>query len=97
MKKLTFDEELKEQLKDPEFKKAWDELETEYELINALIAARVYRNMTQKELSQKSGIDQANISKIETGMYNPSLKILKRLADAMDMKLKIEFVPDLKQ
>ena len=93
MKEITFKEDLQEQLKDPEFKKQWDALEDEYALINSLMSARVKSGLTQKELSIRSGIDQANISKIETGVYNPTLNILRKLADAMNMDLRIEFVP----
>lgn len=93
MKEITFKEDLQEQLKDPEFKKQWDALEDEYVLINSLMSARVKSGLTQKELSIRSGIDQANISKIETGVYNPTLNILRKLADAMNMDLRIEFVP----
>lgn len=93
MKNLTFKDDLNQQLKDPEFKKEWDALEDEYQLINSLIKARVESGLTQKELSERSGINQANISKIESGDSSPSLKTMKKLADAMDMELRIEFVP----
>lgn len=51
------------------------------------------QNLTQKELAKRTGIDQADISKLENGTRNPSLKLLKRLAHGMGMQLKIEFVP----
>ena len=47
----------------------------------------------EKELSVKTGINQADISKFETGVRKPSLKILEKIANALDMVLKIEFVP----
>ena len=50
-------------------------------------------NLTQKELASRTGIDQADISKLENGTKNPSLKLLKKLAAGMGMQLKIEFVP----
>ncbi len=84
---------LKKQLKDPEFKKEWDNLEPEFNAIQAIIDARKKCNMTQKELAEKTGINQADISKIETGNANPTLQVLKRLADGMDMVLRLEFVP----
>ena len=59
----------------------------------SLTSARENARITQKELSQKTNIDQANISKIERGITNPSLATLKRLAHGMGMQLKIEFVP----
>lgn len=58
-----------------------------------LTVARENAEITQKELAKKTGIDQANISKIERGIANPSLSTLKRLAHGMGMQLKIDFVP----
>ena len=84
---------INEQLKDPEFKKEWDNLEPEMEVVRAMIKARTVQNLTQKDLAEKTGINQANISKLENGNMNPSLKLLKRLADGLGMNLRIEFVP----
>jgi len=53
-------------------------------------------NLTQKELSERTGITQADISRIENGTRNPSLEMVKRLARGMGMVLKREFVPDAK-
>lgn len=91
-----FREYLQKQLQDPEFKKEWDDLEPEYDMIQAIIDARSKSNLTQKELAERTGINQADISRIETGNANPTLKVLKRLADGMDMVLKLEFVPKAK-
>ena len=88
-----FRDYLNEQLKNPEFKKEWDDLEPEYNTIQAIIDARKKCNMTQKELAEKTGIDQSDISKIERGNANPSLSTLKRLAEGMEMILKLEFIP----
>lgn len=85
------DEEL---AKDPDLKKEYDALEPEYDIIQAMIDARKSRNMTQKQLSEKTGITQADISRIENGTRNPSLEMMKRLAKGMGMVLKLEFVPD---
>lgn len=63
------------------------------EIIRALTEARHASGMTQKELSKFTGIAQADISKLENGNANPSLRTLQRLADGMGMKLKLEFVP----
>lgn len=88
-----FDELLNERLQDPEFKKEWDDIQPEMDVIRAMIEARNEQNLTQKELSARSGIAQSDISRLENGTKNPSLKLLKRLAAAMGMRLKIEFVP----
>ena len=69
---------------------------SELDLIRALVEARISQNLTQKELAVRTGIDQADISKLENGTRNPSLNLLKRLADGMGMVLRIEFVPKRK-
>lgn len=89
----TLDESLAEQLQDPEFKKEYDALELEFQLIRAFLDARNERGLTQKELSQITGITQADISKLENGNANPSIKTLERLAAGLGKRLKIELVP----
>ena len=89
----TLDQYLNEQLQDPEFRKEWDDIQPEMDVIRAMVDARISQNLTQKELAERTGINQADISKLENGTRNPSLKLLKRLADGMGMTLKIEFVP----
>lgn len=88
-----FQELLQEQLKNPEFKKEWDDIQPEMDVIRAMIDARTSQNLTQKELAERTGINQADISKLENGTRNPSLKLLKKLAAGLGMQLKIEFVP----
>lgn len=88
-----FQEFLKEQLQDDEFKKEWEDIQPEMDVIRAMVDARISQNLTQKELAERTGINQADISKLENGTRNPSLKLLKRLADGMGMILKLEFVP----
>ncbi len=80
-------------LTDESFKKEWDDIQPEMDVIRAMIDARISQNMTQKELAERTGINQADISKLENGTRNPSLKLLKRLAAGMGMTLKIEFIP----
>ena len=89
----TFDDMLSKQLKDDEFRKEYEAIQPEMDVIRAMIDARIKNNLTQKELAARTGIDQADISKLENGTRNPSLKLLKRLAHGMGMQLKIEFVP----
>lgn len=82
-----------ELLEDPEVKAAYDELQPEYDIIQAMVDARKSQNMTQKDLSEATGITQADISRIENGTRNPSLGMVKRLAAGMGMRLKLEFIP----
>ena len=88
----NFRETLNEELKDPTFKREYDELEPEFAIINAIIDARKEMGLTQKQLSELTGITQADISKLENGNANPSLKTLQRLAAAMGKSVKISFV-----
>ena len=88
LQKLT--EEL---MQDPEFKKEYDALQPEMDITRAILDARIRAGLTQRQLSEKSGISQADISRLEKGVRNPSLALLMRLAEAMDSTLKIEFVP----
>lgn len=89
----TLDMYLNEQLKSDEFRKEWEDNQPEMDVIRAIVDARISRNLTQKELAERSGINQADISKLENGTRNPSLKLLKRLAEGMDMDLKLVFTP----
>lgn len=82
-----------EQMKNPEFAKAYEEIQPEMNVIRAIIDARTFRNMTQKELSLRSGIAQTEISRLERGTRNPSIKLLQRLAEGMDMVLQVTFIP----
>ena len=84
---------LAEQLNDPEVKAAYNALEPEFAIIQAMIDARKSSGLTQKQLAERTGIAQADISKLESGNANPSLKTLQRLAAGMGMKIKIEFQP----
>ncbi len=58
----------------------------------ALSVARIKSGISQEELARLSGISQADISKLESGNYNTTVKTLKRLADAMGKRLCISFV-----
>ncbi|MEI8199122.1 MAG: helix-turn-helix transcriptional regulator [Eubacteriales bacterium] len=89
----NFRETLNEQLKNPEFKIEYDALSAEYQLINAILDARKAANITQKQLAEKTGIAQSDISKIENGNANPSLKTIERIASGMGMTVSVEFVP----
>ena len=88
-----FDDYLKEQLNDPEFRQEWEAQEPEFAIVQAMIDARKKSGLTQKQLSERTGIAQADISKLESGNGNPSIKTLQRLAAGMGMRVKIEFQP----
>lgn len=93
MAMIKYSEYKKKVLENPEVKAEYDALQPEYDIIQALIDARNSLNITQKELSERTGITQADISRIENGTRNPSLNLVKRLAKGLGMQLKIEFIP----
>ena len=89
-----FNDFLQEQLQDPEFRKEYEALQPEHAVVQAIIDARKNAGLTQKELSERTGIAQGDISKPENGNANPSIRTLQRLAAAMGMTLKVEFLPN---
>lgn len=87
------DELTNEFMQDPEFRKEYEALKPERDLTMTLISARKEAGMTQAELSERTGISQADISRLENGSRNPSLALLERIAEALNSTLRIEFVP----
>lgn len=94
---MTLQEYKNKKLQDPEFAKAYEEVQPEMKVVRAIIEARTSQNLTQKELAEKTGINQTEISKLENGTRNPSIRLLQRLADGMGMVLDISFKPKNKK
>ena len=90
---IYFDDYLDEQLKDPEFKAAYDALETEDKIIRAMIEAEIRSGLTSGELSERTGIDRSEIDALENGNADPRLSVLQKLAAGMGMRLRLEFQP----
>ena len=82
---------LNELLKDPDFAKEWESMEPEFQIIKAMIDARNEKGITQKELSSITGITQGDISKLENGTANPSIRTLQRIAEGLGKNLVIQF------
>ncbi len=87
-----FEDFLEEQLQDEEFRREYEALQPEHAWVQAMIDARKATGMTQKELAERTGIAQSDISRLERGNGNPSLRTLQRLAEGMGMVLRIEFL-----
>ena len=79
----NFKDFLAEQLEDPEMKAEYEALEPEFSIMQAMIDARKSSGLTQKQLAERTGIAQSDISKLEGGNANPSLRTLQRLAAGM--------------
>ena len=87
----TFKKHLDEQKKNPAFKKAWHELDAEFELLESLIKARERAGLTQTELAKKIGTKQPALSRLERGGFKKAtVETLKKIADALDAKLVIK-------
>ena len=84
-------------LQDPAVRAEYDALEAEYNIIQAMIDARNSQHITQKELAERTGITQADISRIENGTRNPSLAMMKRIARGLGMQLKLEMIQPTSQ
>lgn len=84
-----------ELLQDGEFTKAVKEIEPEYELISQIIEARIEQKITQNELAQRVDTKQSNISRLESGDYNPTISFLKKIAEGLSMELHVSFKPKL--
>lgn len=91
-KMTNYEKYVAEQMKNDEFLKEYEALKPEFDIIQAMIDARQETGLTQKELSERTGITQGDISKLENGNANPSIKTLKRIAKAMGKQLRISFV-----
>jgi len=91
MKNYTsFNEDLNKRLKDPKFKKVWEELEPEYQIAKSVIEARLQKGLTQTQLAEKAGTTQPVISRIERGTTepSPSISTLKKIFGAAGKKLE---------
>ncbi|MEW5921399.1 MAG: helix-turn-helix transcriptional regulator [Bacillota bacterium] len=78
-------------LSDPKVKKEYDALEPEYAVKNALIKLRAEKGLTQRDLAVLIGAKQSAIARLESGRYNPSVKLLSKIATATGKKLSIKF------
>ena len=97
-----FQKILDEKLKNTVIDNEQSEMQSlEYDILKevreAIIEIRKNKNISQKELAKKTGIPQANISKIENGYYIPSIPVLKRIADGLEKRLYIEFIEEMEE
>ena len=90
-KYLDFEVWHKKQLKDSKYSKEFEKLQPEFDLIQAMIDARIKKGITQKILAKRMKTKQSVISRLESGNANPSFKFVKRLADALETDIKITF------
>ena len=90
MRNSSFTEYKNKAMKNPEFAKAYNELEPQYEIIRELIRFRIEKNVSQQELSLRTGISKSNISRFESGKHSPSMKMIFRIADGLGKKVNFK-------
>ena len=88
---LTYRQVIKEKLKDPDFRREWEAEEPKFQLIKAVLTGREKNHLSQKQLSERTGIPQADISRLEAGEGNPTLDKICRLANGLGMTVKLAF------
>ena len=88
---MDFETHKKLLMKNPKFRKAYEESQLEYEIARAVIRARIEKGLTQKQLAEKLNTKQSVISRVESANTTPSLSLLKRLAQALNTSLEVQF------
>ena len=91
-KYIDFQADLEEKLKNPRFKKYYDEYGKQLEISYHILQLRKKAKMSQKELAKKIGTTQSNVARIEAGNQNFTTKILVKIAKALGKDLRVEFV-----
>lgn len=76
-------------LRDPETKKAYDDLELKYAFIHKILDARIKAGITQSELAERAGTTQSAIARFESGAGNPTLSFIQKVSKALDVKVVI--------
>lgn len=87
---ISFEEMKNDLLKDNEFKNEYEKLKPRYEAIEQIIRARKEQNITQAELAKMVGTQKSNISRLESGNYNPTLDFLTKISEALGKKLSVQ-------
>ena len=86
---VKFDEIKELLMKDDEFKTEYNKLKPRYDVISQIIEERAKQNITQEELALRVGTQKSNISRLESGTYNPSLDFLIKVARSLGKEMKI--------
>ena len=88
---IDFDDILKEEMKDPEFKKYYDYYGRQLEIAYQILQLRKKKHISQAQLAKRIGTKQSNIARMEAGQQNFSVDTLEKIAGALGSDLKIVF------
>ena len=77
-------------MKDPEFKKAYDDLEVEFKIIEAIIKKRAQKKLTQKALAEEIGITQSALARFESGRSNPTFSFIQKVTSGLGLRLTVK-------
>lgn len=87
---ILFEQMKEDMLKEEEFKIEYEKLRPRYEAIRQIVTARKEQNMTQAEIARRVGTQKSNISRLESGNYNPSLDFLSKVVESLGKSLNIQ-------
>ena len=90
MKMKTFKQFRSESLKRPGVRKAMEDIDLEFQIIEAVIEARAKKGVTQKQLARKIGIAQSALARFESGRINPTLSFLKKVTSGLGMRIMVK-------
>jgi len=91
LKPTDFQEYLRKQLKDPEFKKYYDKYDKQLKIAYEILMLRKKKKMSQAALARKIGTKQSNVARMESGQQNFTIDMLEKIARALNQDLKISF------
>ena len=80
-------------MKDPQFRKEYEDADSQYSLAESMIGARLSANLTQTEVAERMGTTQSAIARLEGGWVSPSFATLRRFAEATGTSVRVEFLP----
>lgn len=90
---VPYEQIMEELLQDPEFERAYKELEPEFQIIRQVIALRNQQKMTQAELAKRVGTKQSSIARMESKGQIANLHLLQRVAEALDARVEVRLMP----
>ena len=90
MKMKTHKQVKAELMKDPGFKKAYDDLDVEFAILRAIIKKRAQKKLTQKQLAEQIGVAQSALARFESGRVSPTLSFLQKVTAGLGLKLVVK-------